>query len=153
MKRDERAAGDWHRRRHARHHVVVAAAVIRILVANGTNDRELVRGRGQLRNAFAELNSRNLRGDGFELAANFRRRIRLRIERLVMRRPAIHPDENAIDVPARQLRLWIGNDFARAQSQDIAEAKAQHAAQPKLDEIAPGHSIAVGMRAKHFLND
>ena len=153
MERHERTARDRHRRRHAGHHVMIAAAVIRVLVANRADDRELVGHARKLGNALAKMDTGNLRGNGFKLAANLGRRVRLGIERFVMRRATILPNEDAIDVlPANSRRqLRTGLSTIRPQPQQITEAEAEHAAQAKLDEIPASYSVAIGVYAEHSL--
>ena len=104
MERHERAASNRHRGGRAGHHVMIAAAVVRVLVADRADNCELVGGLGQIRHRFAELDARHGSGNRLELAANLGRRIGLGIERLVMRRPAVEPDHDAIDLLAGRLR-------------------------------------------------
>ena len=147
MESDECAAGDRYRSRRAGHHIMIAAAVVWIFVANGSDDSELVRNRSQLGNAFRKLDSRHFRGNRLELATNIGRRVRLWIERLVVRRAAIHPDENAVYI----LCAATGRDGLgiRAQPHQIAQPQPDQAAKPHLNEIAAAHSAAVGRHAWH----
>src|SRR5262249_26441147 len=84
----ERAAGDRDRCGHAGHHVVIAAAVVRIFVANGTYNGQFISDPREFRNGFAELDSRHLGRNWLELPADFQRRVRLGIEAFVMGRAA-----------------------------------------------------------------
>src|SRR5436190_9355300 len=141
MESDERSAGDRYRCGHAGHHVVIPAAMVRIFVADGTNHGELVRDFCEFRDGFAELNAWNFCRDGFEFATNFGRGVRLGIERFIMRRAAVHPDEDAVNVFSRAFAP--GFRAVRAESKKIAESKAERATQADLDEIAPGHATTV----------
>src|SRR5258708_22970484 len=148
MKRNERAAPDWNRRRSAGHQVMVATTVIRIFVADGTDDRDFVRNLRDVRNCLAKVNSRNGGRNGSEFAANFLWRIRLWIERLVMRRPTVQPNHDAIDAVGRS-RGVTRNSSAGAQTQEIGETKTERSAEPKLQEVPASHSSAVAFQVNH----
>src|SRR5690349_19492891 len=108
MESDKCTALHRHRCRRAGHHVVITPAMVWVFVADGTDDGQLIGNLGQVGNDLAKLNSGDRGGNRTELAADFLGRIRLGVERLVMRRPAIHPDENAVDL--------LGTDIASSLS-------------------------------------
>jgi hypothetical protein len=132
---------------------MVAAAVIRIFVANGTYNREFVGGLGEIRHHLAELHAGNRGGDRLELAANLRRRIGLGIERLVMRWPAIEPDQNAINLLATglagQRRRPCG---IRSQPEQIRQPESQQTANAELQEVSTLHSGAVASKVNHCVS-
>ncbi len=96
VKADEGAAADRDARRSAGHHVVVAGAVVALVVADGAHHGQLV---GDARRAACRCCEKSMPGtacaDGLELAADLLRRFRLGVEGLVVRRPAVQPDEDA----------------------------------------------------------
>src|SRR5207248_2731001 len=98
MERDKCAAPDGHRCGRASHHVVIASPVVWVLVADGADGGEFVERLGEIWDRLAEMHAWYAGRDGAEGAADFRRRVGLRIECLVMRWTAIHPDHDAVDV-------------------------------------------------------
>ena len=68
-------------------------------------------------------------GIGVELAADLGRGVRLGIERLVVRRPAVHPDQ---DAARRPLRGGYAGCPAGPQPQHVDEAAAGQHAQAQL---------------------
>ncbi len=140
MKADERAAADRNPRRRAGHHVVIAGAVVPLVVANRADDRQLVGDAGQPRHVLREVDAGHLGADGLELAANLGRRVGLGIERLEVRRPAVHPNQDATRRPFR----WRAASARRpSQPQQVDQAAAGQHAQPQLQAIAARHSFAV----------
>ncbi len=63
-----------------------------------TQQNELVHAAGQARQQFADLDAGHVGGDRFELAAHFRRRVWLEIERILMGQTAgqVHHDDGAL---------------------------------------------------------
>ena len=141
MKGDECAAANRNRRGGTRHHIVVSTAVIRVLVTDGPNNRVLIKALRHLRHAFREMHPWHACRDGLELPANLRRGLRLGIEGLVVRRPAIQPDHDAIHVLARakiprRTRLTL-------EAKKIAKTKAQRPVEAEFEKVAPGYSGTV----------
>ena len=69
-------------------------------------------------------------------------RIRLRIKTLVMRRPAIKPHENAV-------QLFFGRTALRLRTQQITETQSRQTAEPHLQEIPPAQSGAIELHPVH----
>ena len=67
------------------------------------NDRQMVHLPGQVRNRVGEADARHAGGDGPHFAANLGDRIRLGIKGVVMRQPAVQPDEDGAARPRRML--------------------------------------------------
>ncbi len=76
---------------------------------DAANERELVRHLRHQRQVLADFDAGNVRLDRLELAADFRRRIHLQIERVLVRRPArqINHDDRFVRSPdaGRRFRL------------------------------------------------
>src|SRR6516225_6881601 len=70
------------------------ASILGIMAANQT---QFVKLPCQKWHVLADANAGNPRGDGAKFAANLGRGIRLWIEGIDMARPALHPQEDAID--------------------------------------------------------
>ncbi len=92
---DKRPATDRDSRRRAGHHIMITCAVVPLVVADRPDDRELVGDRRQLRQVFRERDAGDLGVDGVERPPDLARGVGLGIERLVMARPAVHPDQDA----------------------------------------------------------
>ena len=127
-------AGDRHRRGGPGHQVVVSAAMVGVFVAHRADHRGLVGHLGQFWHRLAEADSRHGRGDVLKTAANLRRCTRLRVKALVMGRPTIQPDQDAVDrFPG--VRHPRGSQFLQAhlrcqggprfEPQQVAKAGAQ----------------------------
>jgi hypothetical protein len=131
---------------------MVAAAVIRVFVANGTYNRELVGGLGEIRHRLAELHAGNRGGDRLELTANLRRCIGLGIERFVMRWPAIEPDQDAVDLLATGLGGHGGrHGGVRSQAEYVRQPEPQQAADAELQKVSTRHSGTVASEVNHFV--
>ncbi len=105
-----------------------------------TDDRELVHLRGEERQVFANLDSRNFRGDGLELAANFRRRIHLQIEHVLMRRAA--RQENHDDSFVRASRA-----AQRFSLQQLRKSESAQTERANPQKVAPRYAITKARRA------
>jgi hypothetical protein len=123
---------------------MIAAAMIRVLVADRADDGEFVEHLRELGDGLAEMNARDGGRDRLESAANFRRRVRFRIESFVMRRPAIEPDHDAIDIFRRRIRSERSRRL-RPQTEQVAHPDAKRAANSELDEVTPGEAGAIAM--------
>src|SRR5678816_1854733 len=120
---------------------MISPAVVGVLVANRPHDGHLVRDFREVRNGFAELHARKGRGNWLQLASNFLWRVRLRIESLIMRRAAIEPDHDAVDLMRTNLSSRSGR--ARAQPEQIGKSQPHRGAETQLDKIPPGDSRAI----------
>ncbi len=145
MEGDVGATRDGDGRGHAGHHVVVAAAVVRVFMANGADDGEFVEGACELRDAFGEMNARDVGGNGFEFAPNVGGGVGLGIEGFVVGRAAIQPNQNAINVFAFEARFGI----SRAEAKEIGNAEAEQPAEADLQKITTGVARAVGRDPAH----
>ena len=130
MEGHKRAAVHRHRRRPTGHQVMIATAVIGVLVADGPHDGHLVHHLGQVRHLVAKLHARHVGLYRAELTANLLGRIRLGIKTLVMRRPAIQPHENAV-------QLFLNSFALSLCPQQIAKSQPRQSAEPHLQEISP----------------
>ena len=152
MKCHRGTAGHGHRSRCPGHHVVIAAAMVGIIVADRTNDRGFVRDFRQPRHRFAKMNPFDRSRNRLEFPPDFRRRIRLGIKTLVVRGTAIKPDQDAIDRSGQQSR---GGEFCAhscrggLQAKHIGKTKTQHAAEAELNEITSGDPLAVVSDTAH----
>src|SRR4051794_37330199 len=102
MKGHKRAATDWHRSRGAGHQIMISTAMVWVFMAYGPDNRDLIGDLGQIRDHFAEVNARNGGRNGFVLSPDLRWSVRLGIKCFVVRRPPIHPDQDAVDL------VWAG---------------------------------------------
>ena len=98
MEGDERAAADGNWRGCAGHHVVIAAAVIGVFVADGADGGEFVGDLGEFGDHFTEVKAGDGGFDGFQIAANIGGGVGFGIETFVVTWAAIEPDEDAVDV-------------------------------------------------------
>ena len=102
-----------------------------VLGIPAAQDGKPLRLRGHVRTNLGKLHAGNRRVDRPELTANAGRRIRLGIERVMVARPAVRPDQNAVDVLGcrrglRRLRLQKERerDSETGQSADLQETSA-----------------------------
>jgi len=95
MKADERAAADGNSRRRAGHHVVVARAMVALVMTDRANDGELIGDGPQPLHVLREAHAGDFGWNRVELAAEFDRRFGFGVKRFVVRRPAVHPNEDA----------------------------------------------------------
>ena len=123
-------------RRMARAHQVRAAGVVAFLRAQRAHDRQLIGVLGQLRQVLAEPQPRNARREFFELAAVGV--AGLHVERVGLARPAAHPEQDAMPVPARILR-----DLGRQRRQPTRAARAQQAQPHGAQHVAAMKMTAV----------
>ena len=130
VKADERSATDRDPRRRSGHHVMIAGPVIPLVVADRADHGRLVGDARQPRHDLRVVDAGDLRPDHAELAANLGRRVRLGVEGLVMRRPAVHPDE---DAAARRRSLGARRG---AEADEIGEAGPGESAQAELQGVA-----------------
>ena len=128
MKADERSAADRNPRWRAGHHVMVAGAVVPLVVADRADDGQLVGDAGQPGHVLREVHAGDLGLDRRELAADLGRRVGLGIERLEVRRPAIHPDQDATGRALGRRRLSAGQ---RSHPQQVHEAAARRHGQTR----------------------
>ena len=131
MEADERPAADRDARRSPGHHVVVAGPVVALIVADRTHEGDLVHQPGQLLHVLREDDAWHFGGERFELAANLARCSGLGVERLVVGRPTVHPDEDA----------RLGNRlglvaFTGLGTQGSSQSAAEQCAEPDLQAIA-----------------
>src|SRR5206468_3659234 len=78
-----------------------------------------------------------------ELAADLRRSFRLRVERLVVRRTAVLPDQDTAFRP-RQAGRDGGFGGGRAEAERVGESAADEGAEAELQTVAAGQAGAVG---------
>ena len=120
---------------------------------------------GRARHVLGEEHAGRSRGDRLELAANFRRRVGLGVERLVVRRAAVEPDQDARRRLGRLARRALGvagfGDSAawpasRSRSTSPPPAKP---AEAELQAVAAREAFAVAHRSvidaatpRQFLN-
>ena len=130
MEGHKRAAVHRHRRRPTGHQIMIAPAVVGVLVADGPHDGHLVHHLGEVRHLVAKLHARHVGLYRAELTANLLRRIRLGIKTLIMRRPAIQPHENAV-------QLFLNSFALSLCPQQIAKSQPRQSAEPHLQEISP----------------
>src|SRR3954469_15658877 len=130
---------------------MISATVIRIFVADRADDSDLVGHLRQFRNGFAKMNAWNGGRDRPELAANFFGGVRLRIEGLVMRRPAIQPDHDAIDLPGGRLALCESRRVC-PEAQQIGKSETERRSQPELEKIPARDAPAVLFEIQHWLS-
>ena len=150
MKGHEGTAAHRHGRRRTGHQVVVATAVIGILVRQRAKDGTAVRDLGQFRNTVGKMDTGNARLDGLEFPANLRRRVRLRVEALIMTGAAILPDHDDIHALAAWLAGCLGGFRCPcAEPQQIGEAQARSGTQAELEEVAAPEAGAVVSRLAH----
>ena len=143
MKAHESSATDRHGRRCAGHHVMIAAAVVGILVADGADDAELVEALRQQRHRFTKMGAGDAGGDGFELTADVLRGGGLRVKGLVVRGAAIQPDEDAVHVVrARESACLSG---LRTQAHELGHAESTDGSEASLEEVTSRHTCAVGV--------
>ena len=142
MEADERAAADRNAGRSAGHHIVIAGPVVALVVPNGAHDGQLVGHAGQPFHVLRILDARHLGVDRLEFTPYFFRSLRLGIERFVMRRPAIHPDQDAASFG---LRSRLRSRGVRREPQEIDKARAQRRAEAELQCVATGQALAVTM--------
>src|SRR5688572_13067990 len=133
---------------------MITAAMVRIAVTDRPDDRELVRGLGELRDGLAELNSRDFGWNRLELTADLGRSLGFRIESFKMRRTAVQPHEDAIDVfglclEGRCNTTCRARGAGRLQAKQICQSKAQNPSDAKFDEVAPGQAGAVMSEARY----
>ena len=76
-------------------HVVVACPVVALFMADGADERKLVRDACQARHVLANLHARCFGRNRVELATHFTGSFGLRIEGFVVCRPAIEPNQDA----------------------------------------------------------
>ena len=100
---------------------MITPAVIGVLVADGPHDGHLIHYLGKVRHLVAKLHARHTGLHRAELTANLLGRIRLRIKTLVMRRPAIQPHENAV-------QLFLCRTILRLRAQQITETQSRQTA-------------------------
>jgi hypothetical protein len=139
VKTDNRAASDWNRRWRASHQIMVSTAMVRIFVADRANHRKFVRNLSKIWDHFAEVNPRNSGRDRLELAANVDRRIRLRIESLIMGRAAIKPYQDTIHMTCGNPSHLRGTG---AKAQQFGKPKTAKRAESELNEITATDSVA-----------
>ena len=77
---------------------MVASTVVWVLVADRANDGHLVERLGQPRHSLAELNTRDRGWNGIKFTAHIGWGVWLRVERLIMRRSTIEPDEDTVNL-------------------------------------------------------
>ena len=97
VKGDGGAAADGHGGWGAGHHVVIAAAVVGIAMADGAKDGVFVEGFGEFGDHFGEVNAGDGCWDGFELAADFLGGVGFGIEGFEVAGTAVEPDHDAVD--------------------------------------------------------
>src|SRR5690606_10465083 len=96
-------------------------------------------GAGQM---FADLNPRGTGSDRLELAAEFDGRLRLGIKRLVVARPAVHPDQNAAFGLRRRRGVFLPESLSPKQR---GQPHTAGAPQADLQEIAPRVAVAIAV--------
>ena len=82
--------------RIAGEHPVAAHVVVVVVRVHGADDGNLVGNASRSRKEFAELRAGHRGLNRFERAANFDRCVRLRVERFVLRRPTLQPQEDDV---------------------------------------------------------
>ena len=147
MKANKSTTANGHWRGRTRHEVMIAATVIRVLVADGADHAELVKALRQQWHRLAEMHTRHAGRDRLELAANLLRCARLRVKGLVMRRPAIQPHQNAVDLIRARLATRLRG--LRSQRENVRKTHATQRPQTELEEIAATDTVAVGVKQGH----
>ena len=121
---------------------MITPAVVWILVADGPHDGHLVHHFGEVRYLVAKLHARHTGFHRAEFTSNLLGCVRFGIETLVMRRPAIKPHENAV-------QLFLGRTALRLSAQQITETQPRQTAETHLQEIPPAQSGAIELHPVH----
>jgi hypothetical protein len=138
---------------------MISASVIWIFMTDRANHREFVRNPCEVGQGFAKVNAGQRRGNGFEFAPDFRGCVRFWVKRLVVRRTAIEPDQDAVEgrglrapKSAGQRRLGAAGSVRGPLClgcqgtglQESVETEAAERPEADLQEIPPLNALAVG---------
>ena len=127
----------------------VAAGVVQVAVgAERADDGDLVGDGGGARQQLAEVDARHGRLDRLEFAADFGGRVRLGVERLVLRRPALEPEEDDVLRLAEGARIFrIGARRQRPRLQQGREREAERAKATESQHLAAVEAVTQARRA------
>ena len=115
--------------------------VAAVTIGQGADDGAFVHHLRETRHLLGDLNARNVRGDRFEFAPDFARRVRLQIEDILMRRTARQEDhDHRLMRPAGLLH--------RFGTQHVIQRHPAHGESANPEEVSTRHTItetAAGM--------
>lgn len=131
---------------------VAADVVVVIVRTHRTDDGQLVGVSCGARQQLAEANAGNVGCDRPEGAADFRRRVRLRIERFVLRRSALQPQEDDVLGTAEGGALQVATERRRRRSrrglgctQQTGETQPKSAQAAHAQPFAAANAVAGAM--------
>ena len=130
------------------HHVVVARSVVVLVVADRTQNGELVADRRQPLHVLREMHPGDLGCDGLVLAPDLRGGGRLGVEHLDVAGATIQPDQDATGVPFLAPRFSAG-------LQGGNQAPSEQGPQAEAQAVATPHPLAVlvNRHGRHILSN